>query len=130
MKSEHKLRLAILAGVLIIVHPDNVDQSLNSTDLERIYLGKTSHWSDDSAIKVVMLKNGATHEAFLEKYLNRTVHRFVSYWRQMVFTGKGIPPYSFVDEKELAAFVAATPGSVGYISDDTVAPGVQILEIH
>ncbi len=119
-----------LAEVLIIVHPDNIDQSLEPTELERIYLGKTTHWSDNSSIKVVMLKNGATHEAFLEQYLDRTVHRFVSYWRQMVFTGKGIPPRSFQVEKELADFVATTPGAVGYISDETRAPGVQIMVIR
>jgi len=120
----------VSAGVLIIVHPDNIDQSLESTELERIYLGKTTHWSDDSPIKAVMLKKGTTHEAFLNQYMDRTMHRFVSYWRQMIFTGKGIPPLSFPDEAKLAAYVAETPGSVGYISDGTLAPGVQIMKIR
>lgn len=120
----------VSAGVLIIVHPGNVDQSLEPSDLERIYLGKTTHWSDNSPIKAVMLKKGTTHEEFLNQFMDRTSHRFISYWRQMVFTGKGIPPRSFLNEKELAEFVAKTPGSVGYISDSILAPGVQILEIR
>jgi len=120
----------VSAGVLIIANPANSDQSMDSNKLERIYLGKTTHWSDDTPIQAVMLKNGTTHEAFLNLYMDRTVHRFVSYWRQMVFTGKGIPPKSFIDEAKLAAFVAETPGAVGYISDKTLAPGVQIIKIH
>ncbi len=120
----------VWADILIIVNPGNIDQTLSATELQRIYLGKTTHWSDDSPIKAVMLKKGTIHEVFLEDFIGRTHHRFVSYWRQMVFTGKGIPPRSFATEAELAAFVAATPGAVGYIANDTLVSDVQIMEIR
>ena len=120
----------VLAGVVIIANPDNSELVLGHSEVERIYLGKMTHWSDDSGIVPVMLKNGATHEAFLDEYMNRTVHRFVSYWRQMVFTGKGIPPKTFTDDAELAAYVARTPGAVGYVSEKTSLSGVKVLKIR
>lgn len=119
-----------LAGVLIIANPDVREGSMEENEIERIYLGKMTRWSDDSLIVPVMLKKGEIHEEFLDQYLDRTSHRFVSYWRQMVFTGKGIPPKSFTSEAELVAFVAATPGAVGYVSDSGAAPGIQILSIR
>jgi ABC-type phosphate transport system substrate-binding protein len=118
------------AGVVLIANPDNGEFVLDQSDVERIYLGKLTHWEDDSAIIPVMLKDGETHKAFLDEYLNRTVHRFVGYWRQMVFTGKGIPPKSFAEPAELAAYVAATPGSIGYVSDSTALAGVNIVAIR
>jgi len=119
-----------LAGVVLIANADNAEGVLDHDEIKRIYLGKKTRWSDDTPIIPVILKNGDTHEEFLDEYLNRTAHRFVSYWRQMVFTGKGIPPKSFTDEAELIAFVANTPGSVGYVSESSLVPEVQALTIR
>ncbi len=119
-----------LAGVVLIAHADCSEGVLDPNDIERIYLGKKTHWDDDTPIVPVILKNGKTHEEFLDKYLHRTSHRFVSFWRQMVFTGKGVPPKSFADEAALSAFVAATPGAVGYVTDTSVLPKVQTLSVR
>ena len=118
------------AGVVLIGHPENSEGDLDRNEIERIYLGKRTHWSNDTRIIPVILKNGDTHDEFLDEYLHRTSHRFVSYWRQMVFTGKGIPPKSFADEAGLVAYVAATPGSVGYVSEASVVPEVQTLSVR
>ena len=45
--------------------------------------------------------------------------------KQAVFTGRGIPPQGFDDEAELAAYVAATPGAVGYVARGTPHPGAR-----
>ncbi len=119
-----------MGGVVLIVNPGNLEGAIDHNEVERIYLGKMAHWSDGTPIIPVMLKNGKTHEAFLDEYLDRTVHRFVSYWRQMVFTGKGIPPKSFAAEAELVAFVAATPGAVGYVLETYLVPGVTTLSVR
>lgn len=117
------------AEVVIIGNPDLPDPALNAKDLQRIYMGKQTRWVNDEAIVPVMLKAGPVHVAFVEDYLGRSVHRFVTYWRQMVFTGKGIPPRGFADEQELIIFVAETPGAVGYISAETTITGVKILSV-
>ncbi len=119
-----------MSGVVLVAHPDNSEGVLDHDEIRRIYLGKKTHWSDDTPIVPVILKSGDTHEEFLDEYLDRTAHRFVSYWRQMVFTGKGIPPKSFTDEAQLIIFVAATPGSVGYVSESSLVPEVQTLTIR
>ena len=117
------------AELVIIANPDQSGPNLPAKDLQRIYMGKLSRWDNDEAIVPVMLKGGPVHEAFVESYLDRSPHRFVTYWRQMIFTGKGTPPRSFASEEELIAFVAATPGSVGYVSAVTGGQDVKILSI-
>ncbi len=121
---------SVAAKVVMIANEENSEDVIDHSEVERIYLGKMTHWSDDSAIVPVMLKNGDLHEAFLDEYLDRTAHRFVSYWRQMVFTGKGMPPKSFAGPAELVTFVASHPGAIGYVSADTPLAAVKILTIR
>lgn len=115
--------------LVIIANPDLPGMSLDAKGLQRIYMGKQTRWHNDVAVVPVMLRAGPVHEAFVEAYLDRSPHRFVTYWRQMIFTGKGTPPRSFASEKELVAFVAATPGSVGYASASTETRDVKILPV-
>lgn len=119
-----------MAAVVLIAHADNSEGVVDHEEVKRIYLGKKTHWNDDTPIVPVILKKGEIHEDFLDEYLDRTSHRFVSYWRQMVFTGKGVPPKSFASEADLIAFVAATPGAVGYVSDTKPLTGVLTLTIR
>ncbi|MCP4571641.1 MAG: hypothetical protein GY838_04760 [bacterium] len=118
-----------LAELVIIAHADVPVGELEQSDLERIYLGKTSRWPDGTRIMPAMLKAGDTQEEFVEDYLDRPLHRFATYWRQMVFTGKGVPPRSFVSETTLVDFVTATPGALGFVTSRTEAAGVKVLRI-
>ncbi len=125
----------ILAGaataedMVIIGNPNLPAPSLDAKELQRIYMGKQTRWANDLAIVPVMLKSGTVHVSFVESYLGRSVHRFVTYWRQMVFTGKGMPPRSFANESELVAFVAKTPGAVGYASARANVQSVKVILI-
>ena len=115
--------------VVVVANPDLAEDVIARKDLQRIYLGKRTTWSDRTSIVPVMLKSGPLHEEFVEDLVGRSEHRFATYWRQMVFTGKGIPPKSFADEDEIISFVKATPGAVGYVSPSTDATGVKILTV-
>jgi len=115
--------------LVIIANPGISETAIDNKDLQRIFLGKQTQWGDDTTIVPVMLKSGPLHEEFIERYVDRSVQRFVTYWRQMVFTGKGIPPKSFGSESEMVDFVARTPGSVGYVSAGGNFSGVKELEL-
>lgn len=115
------------ADLVIIANPEIQESTLDNKDVQRIFLGKKTRWDDDTTIVPVMLKSGPPHDEFIERYVDRSVQRFVTYWRQMVFTGKGIPPKLFVSEADLVDFVAATPGAVGCASAAADVSGVKIL---
>jgi ABC-type phosphate transport system substrate-binding protein len=116
-------------GVVVIANPEMSLESLESKDLQRIYLGKKTMWEDGTSIVTVMPKGGTVHDMFIEDYLDRSVQRFATYWRQMVFTGKGVPPRSFVQEADLVAFVARTPGSLGFVSSVASTAEVKVLQV-
>lgn len=114
----------------IIAHPEVGVDAVDARFVERVYLGKRSRWPDGATVVPAMLKSGPVQERFVEAYLDRSLSRFVNYWRQAVFTGKGVPPQAFAREADLAAFVAATPGAMGFWSGRTPPNGVKILTIE
>jgi hypothetical protein len=115
------------AELVVVAHPAIPETTIDNKDVQRIFLGKQTQWRDDTTIVPVMLKSDPLHDDFIERFVGRSVPRFVTYWRQMVFTGKGVPPKLFASESELIDFVAATPGSVGFTSAKADMAGVKIL---
>jgi ABC-type phosphate transport system substrate-binding protein len=107
---------ALPAEIFVLANKDVPDKALERESIERIYLGKKSQWSDGTRIVPVVLKSGATHTAFVKKFLDRDASQFSTYWKQAVFTGRGMPPKAFETEAELIEFVSETPGAIGYAS--------------
>ena len=104
------------SDVYIVAHRDVADKEISGKTIERIFLGKKSRWSDGVRIVPVMLKKGNLHERFVSQMLNRDASQFSTFWKQAVFTGRGLPPKSFETSKELLEYIAKTPGAVGYAS--------------
>jgi ABC-type phosphate transport system substrate-binding protein len=115
------------APFVLVAHPDVPRGACDEKTVLRIYLGKKTRWEGGLPVVPAVLRDGALHEAFVERMLDRTVSRFEIYWKQAVFTGRGIPPRSFATETELMAFVADTPGAVGYVSRGTPLKGVKVI---
>ena len=106
-------------SVVVIANKGVAEDSLDHQTMARIYHGKKRQWSNKKKIVPVMLKSGPIRDRFIEDIMEESDHKFITYWKQMVFTGRGIPPKSFLTEKELVNFVAETPGAIGYISGFT-----------
>lgn len=116
-------------GIVLIANPDVTEQSLDEADITRIYQGKLTRWDHDLKVVPVMLKDGPVHEAFVEDIMGSTTSRLSTYWKQAVFSGRGIPPKSFDSELEVVRYVASTPGAIGYVSPLTPLTNVKELVI-
>lgn len=121
---------ALALDVVLIAHTDVPENSLDRRTTKRIYQGKLTRWTDNTAIVPVMLSGGQVHEEFVEEVLHLTDSRFRTYWRQAVFTGRGIPPQAFQSESDLLRFVRETPGAIGYVSRGADLTGVTVLRLE
>ena len=59
----------------------------------------------------------------------RSVAAVKSYWQQMVFSGRGVPPPELDTEAQVVSFVLRNPGSVGYVSVGTSLHGARTLAV-
>ncbi len=123
--------MCIPKEVIVIANRDVEAKSFDANTLHRIYHGKKKQWEDRKKIIPVMLKEGSTHEIFIEQILGETVYKFITYWKQMVFTGRGLPPKALETEKEVVDYVALTSGAIGYISElpDSTLAAVRLITL-
>ena len=115
--------------LVIIVNPD-VSSTVLKNDLKRIYLNRKKRWNGGKGIVTATLADGTLHRLFLEKYINKSSAQFNTFWKRVIFTGKGAPPKNFQTEEELVVFVANTPGAIGYVSRNVPLEGVRVLEFE
>ncbi len=113
-----------------ITHPQGGDASLSTGDLKAVLLGNKTKWNSGGLIKLVVLESGPLHEQVIQDRTQRSADQFDKFWKKLVFTGKGVPPTQVADEAAMLAFVAKTPGALGYVSPAAVTAQVKVVEIH
>jgi TonB family protein len=120
---------ALAGNVKIIANPSVKTDSISAAELKSVFLEESSSLSDGSHVEPVISKGGAAHAAFVKDYLGKTDSDLQTYYRSLVFTGKGSMPKTVGSDAEIAAYVAKTRGAIGYVSVDTNADGVKTLSI-
>jgi ABC-type phosphate transport system substrate-binding protein len=116
------------AEMAVILHPD-VQENPGEEEIREIFLGRKTRWDSGEGITFVVLKDGEVHTEFMRRIVQKTPSQFQTYWRKMVFTGKGRAPESFDSPEEMAQFVAATPGAIGYVPSSASADGTRKIEM-
>lgn len=117
------------ADIKIIANASVGASSVSAEELKGVFLDTKSSLSDGSHVEPVLLKSGAVHEAFLKDYVGKSDAALETYYRSLVFTGKGSMPKSFASEAEVVAFVEKTKGAIGYVSAATATAGAKVLEV-
>ena len=116
--------------VVVIANMSVSANEIDSKTIQRIFYGKKSRWADDTKIVPVMLQSGETHTEFVENILKKSVTKFITYWKQALFTGKGIPPKSFDEESDLVRYVSETPGAIGFVSSSADLKDVKQISVR
>ncbi len=111
--------IVAIDGIAVITHKDNTVDNLTSEQLTDIYTGKVTNWKDlggaDEAIVVLGREAGSGTRGAFEELLK--VEDQCAYAQELDTTGG------------VLAKVAATPGSIGYVSLDVVDDTVKALSL-
>jgi ABC-type phosphate transport system substrate-binding protein len=118
-------------GFRIIVNRGNPVGSIDRQFLADVYLKKVTRWPGDEAIRPVDLGPGSpVRRLFCEEILRRSVPAIKSYWQQMVFSGRGVPPAELDNDGEVVKFVLKNRGAVGYVSASADVGGAKIVPVR
>lgn len=122
--------LKVFAGdVKVIANPSVRAESISSIELKRVFLLQSRTLKNGSNITPVLQRSGPAHEAFLQQYLDRSSDEIRIYYQGLVFTGKGSFPRQFNSDAEVVAYIARTPGAIGYVSGAASTQGVDVLSV-
>ncbi len=118
-----------VSGVRIIANPSVKADSISAEELKGVFLEERTSLGDGSRVEPVISRGGSAHEIFVKQYLGKTDSDLQTYYRSLVFTGKGSMPKTVGSDTEIAAYVARTRGAIGYVSSETSIQGVKTLAI-
>jgi len=109
------LSTTAFADIVIVVNPNSGVSSISADEVKAIFLGKGSSLPNGTKAVPIEQAEGGTRTLFIERVLHKTEEKLTAYWARLVFSGKGSPPKSVKDDDAVKAFVAETPGGIGYI---------------
>ncbi len=133
-----RLLLVVLAAVLVfgagryasaaatfrvIVHPQVKGSQIPRGVLSAIFLKQALRWGDGSpVVPVDQSVQSAVRRAFSNEVLKQGIVEVQVYWQRRITAGQVPPPVKTSDE-DVVAFVASTPGAIGYVSSSATLPG-------
>ncbi|GAA3915216.1 phosphate ABC transporter substrate-binding protein [Litoribacillus peritrichatus] len=111
----------VMAGTSVIINPADAGSGLSKGDAKKIFLGKMKSLpSGAKAQPIDQAAGSAIRGSFLDTVVGKSESQYKSFWAKKVFTGKGKPPAEKASDAEVKAFVASTPGAVGYIDSGSL----------
>jgi len=120
---------APVSAIKVIAHTSVSVSQVSRDELKGVFLETRTSLPDGSHVEPVLLKSGDAHDTFAKQYTGKTTTGLESYYRSLVFTGKGAMPKKLNSDAEVVAYVRRTKGAIGYVSDGASTDGVKILDV-
>lgn len=118
----------VCAEIRVVVNTEVPDTALTAGQASNLFLGKSK--SLPSGTKVVPVDQDAEESStveFYSKVVRKNPNQLKSYWSGLIFTGKGVPPETVLDDDEVIDYVSENPNGIGYVSGDADVSGVKVL---
>ncbi|MEW6487028.1 MAG: hypothetical protein AB1578_03815 [Thermodesulfobacteriota bacterium] len=115
----------------VVVHPTVAETTISRNVLRAIFGMRLRTWGDGTPIVVFVLDDRSkVHDSFSKMKLNIFPHQLRQAWDRLVYSGTGQAPISLQSELEMRARVAATPGGIGYLSNEWIDETVRVLDVQ
>ena len=115
----------------LVVNAQNPVSSLTREEASRLFLKKVTMWKNAKPVLIVDQRaSSPVRETFTKEIHGRQVASVTSYWQQMIFSGRAVPPAEKSSDAEVAAFIAANPEAIGYVAAGADLPaGVKVVAL-
>ena len=120
---------SVQAEVVVIANKSVPTDALNQKEVKKIFLGKKMYWEGNQKIALVILTKDTAHKEFVQKFLGKSTSQFTNYWKQQLFTGKGMLPKR-VKADEMIETIKITNGAIGYLPAELAAGREDIKVIN
>lgn len=114
------------ADEIVVIGNGNVPK-MDAATIQKIFTGKFISVSGID-VKPVGAKPGtATRNRFLQDFLHQNEEKYTAYWTVRRYIGKGEPPTELPSSSDIINYVQSTPGAIGYINDDDLKSGINVI---
>ena len=119
---------------VVVVGADNRATSIKRQELARLFLKRTSRWSDGRGVIPVdqsarsRVRNAFTHAVLSVEGMGQ-ISAVESFWLQQVYSGRNTPPPVKATDAEILSYVTSNPGAIGYVGTAPATDGVKVLTV-
>ncbi len=124
------------ASWVVVVPPSNPVRILKRSELDRIYRRTTRYWNTSTVtqpalpiLPINLPPGNALREDFARSVLRTDDESLATFWNREYFQGV-MPPLVLQSPAAVRAYVAATPGAIGYLPSDLVDESVAIVRVE
>jgi ABC-type phosphate transport system substrate-binding protein len=131
--------LCLVAGVAsaqeaaykVIVNAANPVALMKRDQIATLFLNRKTAWAHGPTGDAVdQSMTSKVREAFSIEVLGQPLLGIQNYWRKRLIEFREAPPLVKGSDEEVIAYVAKTPGGVGYVSAATTLPaGVKVVKV-
>jgi ABC-type phosphate transport system substrate-binding protein len=115
----------------VIVNTSNPVTWVKKSELAAMFLKKADSWPTGAlVVPVDQPERAAVRQSFSRDIIGKPPAAVKSYWNQLVYSGRSVPPPEKLTDDEVINFVKNTPSAVGYISATTKSKGVKVLVVR
>jgi ABC-type phosphate transport system substrate-binding protein len=101
----------------ILVHASNPIGELPRAKVAQIFLKKLTRWPNGRPVLVVdQLEDATVRHRFTTAILQKEMRQVDSYWQEMIFSGRAVPPPQRRSDAAVIAYIRENPGAIGYVS--------------
>jgi ABC-type phosphate transport system substrate-binding protein len=115
--------------VAVIAHRSVPAAAIDRTQLLDFYTGDERAWANGQPVVAMDLAARTEIREAFYRYLGKTSSRMRSIWLKRKLSGDGDPPPALETEEAMLARVSATPGAIGFISQEKVNRQVKVLAV-
>ena len=114
----------------VIVNANNPVTSISKSELAAMFLKKADSWATGAlVVPVDQTERAPVRQSFSRDVIGKPPAAVKSYWNQLVFSGRSVPPPEKLSDAEVILFVKTTPSAVGYVSAAAQTKGVKVLMV-
>ena len=117
------------ASIRVIVNAKSSVAKLERRQVSDLFLKKRSRLGNANAAPVDLGPKSEVRARFSRQILQRDLASVRSYWAQLVFSGRGVPPPELASERDVVEYVASHAGAIGYVSGSASLVGVKAVEV-
>jgi ABC-type phosphate transport system substrate-binding protein len=116
---------------VVIVHPSNPATRADRKFLADAFLKKTTRWDQGEVIRPVdQTTDSPVRRKFSEEVIKRSVAAVRSYWQQVIFSGRDVPPPELNSDEDVVKYVLKYSGAVGYVSGNADTNGTKVISVE
>jgi hypothetical protein len=115
----------------LIANPSCPLSEVDRGFVAQAFLKKIRRWPDGEMLQPVDLDSrSAVRRTWSSDVLSRSVEAVRTYWQQMIFSGRELPPPEMRSDEEVIGYVLKRPGGIGYVSTTADLRGAKVLTIR